>query len=185
MASNADWRCGLSAIQYLPENTRVTFELRGHFPLLREQYVSPQAGTVTLKGFLNPAAHLELLDGTRYRTLAAKRDEQYRDQMAYQVISLPDKTEMCRLRTLIRFPASGTARWRYTATLDGVTYVVRQAGSDRREIELWNGVETQKLVRRQTSSSLIPDLDLLAPVPTLLVLLFPWFQNLAMTTTRS
>jgi hypothetical protein len=105
--------------------------------------------------------------------------------MAYQVISLPDKTEMCRLRTLIRFPASGTARWRYTATLDGVTYVVRQAGSDRREIELWNGVETQKLVRRQTSSSLIPDLDLLAPVPTLLVLLFPWFQNLAMTTTRS
>ena len=172
----------MSAIQYLPENTHVTYELYGRFPLLREQYRSPQAGTVVLKGFLNPAAHLELLDGTRYRTLAAKRDEQDRNQMAYPVISLPDKAEVCRLRTPIKLPTGGSVRWRYTTTLDSITYVIRQAGSDRREIELWNSLETQKLVRRQTSSSLIPDLDLLAPVPVLVVLLFPWFQNLAMTT---
>jgi hypothetical protein len=88
------------------------------------------------------------------------------------------------LRTPIRSPARGTARWRYTTTLDGVSYVLRQAGSDRREIELWDGTETQKLVRRETGSSLIPDLVLLAHIPTLLILLFPWFQNLAMTVTR-
>jgi hypothetical protein len=175
----------LSAIQYLPENTHVTFELFGRFPLFREQYRSSQAGTVVLKGFLNPAAHLELLDGTRYRTLAAKRDEQDHGQLAYPVISLPDKTEVFRLRTPIRPSKGGAARWRYTTTLDSVTYVLRQASSDRREIELWNGLETQKLVRRKTGGSLIPDLELLAPVPALLALLFPWFQNLAMTTTRS
>jgi len=175
----------LSAIQYLPENTHVTFELFGRFPLFREQYRSPQAGTVLLKGFLNPAAHLELLDGTRYRTLAAQRDEQDRNQLAYPLVSLPDKAEVCRLRTPIKRPAGGAARWHYTTTLDSVTYVIRQAGADRREIELWNNLETQKLVRRQTSGSLIPDLELLTPVPVLLVLLFPWFQNLALTTSRS
>lgn len=172
----------MGAIQYLPENSRVTFELRGRFPILREQYVSPQAGTVVLKGFFNPSAHLLLLDGTRYRTLAARRDDQSRNQIAYPVVALPDRTEVCRLRTPLRDSAGGTSTFRYTITLDGASYVLRLAGADRRQVELWNSLETQKLAQRQASSSLIPDVVLSAPVPTLLVLLFPWFQNLAMTT---
>ena len=43
----------LERFAYLPEGTRVTFELRGALPILREEYRSLQAGTVVLKGFFN------------------------------------------------------------------------------------------------------------------------------------
>ena len=38
------------SLEYLPEDSRVTFELQGGLPVSREQYVSPQAGTIVLKG---------------------------------------------------------------------------------------------------------------------------------------
>jgi hypothetical protein len=162
---------------YLPENTRVSLELQGSLPLFRERYVSPQAGTVVLKGIFNQTAHLELLDGSRYRLLSPRQDREYPNQMAYPLVRLPEKAEVCRLRTPIKLEEGHVPRLRYTTMLDGENYVFTQITAGQRGFELWDGMEMQQLVRRERGRGLLPDLTVLTPVPALLVLLFPWLDN--------
>jgi len=175
----------MSPLHYLPKNTRVRFELLGALPIFRERYVSPQAGTVVLQGFFNQTAHLELQDGTRYRTLSPKRDEKHLDQLAYRVIRWADRTDVCRLLTPIRLGKGTTPRLRYTTILDNQRYVFRPVGIAQQRFELWNGLETQKLVQRESSRTLVADLTVLCPVPTLLVLLFPWLDHQHVTSRQS
>jgi hypothetical protein len=167
----------MSPFQYLPEGTRVSFRLQNALPLFREHYAASGAGEVILKGLFNQSAHLELLDGTRYRTLPPRKDERYAQQIAYPVVLLPGKTQVCRLLTPIDLEQGRTPQLRYTTVLDDQQYVFRQVSPGRRGFELWDGMEMQKLVRREKSMSLIADLTVLLPVPTLLVLLFPWLDN--------
>jgi hypothetical protein len=167
----------LEQLAYLPEGTRVTFELRGALPILREEYHSPQAGTIVLKGFFNQTAHLELLDGSRYCTRSARRDNRYLSEIYFPVLHLPDKTEAFGLRTPIK-AGSATQRVRFTTLLGEEVYVFKQVSPGKRGFELWESMEVQKLVERaRTAAKLIPDLVVLAPVPAILTLLVPWLDN--------
>jgi hypothetical protein len=161
-------------IEYLAEGTLVTFELAGSLPIFREQYVSPQAGRVVLKGFFNPSAHLEMKDGTRYRTLSPRRDVEHSSEMAYPLVRLPERAEVCHLLTPIRIESGGVPRLRFTTVLDNQSYVLRQITAGQRGFELWDGTEMNRLSKHEPRGSLIAPLRLLAPVPALLVLLFPW-----------
>jgi len=163
-------------LEYLSEDTRVTFELQGGLPVFREQYVSPQAGSVVLRGLFNTSAHLRLRDGTQYRTISARRDDQQLNMIAYPLVRLPEKVEVCRLLTPIRLDR-GHSRLRFTTTLDDQHYIFRQVSAGQRGFELWDSMEMQRLVRREPDRSLIAGLRILAPVPTLLALLFPWLDN--------
>ena len=167
-------------VEYLPSGTLVTFELQGKLPILREEYRSAQAGTVVLRGFFNPRAHIELLNGARYRTLSARKDPRYPTEIVYPLVHLPDRTEILSLRTPLKL--EGTAlQLRYTTTVEDCRYVFRQINPARRGFELWDGMGMQKLVARGPSSKFMPNLTILAPVPTLLVLLFPWLDNQTIT----
>ena len=165
------------SLTYLPENTHVTFELQGTLPILRERYVSPQAGTVVLKGLFNQTAHIETPDGTLYRMRSPKKDSQYLNHIFYSIIRLSDKTEILRLRTPMNLQKGSVPRLRYTTLLDEQQYVFKQVSPGLRGFELWDGMEMQKLISRKPGNSLIADLTVQAPVPTLLILLFPWLDN--------
>jgi hypothetical protein len=163
---------------YLEEETRVTFELQGTLPIFRERYVSPQAGTVVLKGFFSQTAHIETLDGTRYRMLQPKRDRTLPNQIVFPVVYLPHKESAFRLLSPLRDTGSGQIpRLRFTTTFGDGRYVFRQVRAGRREFELWDGMEMQRLVRREPSRALIADSTVLIPVPAVLVLLIPWLDN--------
>jgi hypothetical protein len=166
----------MSSIPYLPENTRVRFTLGSALPIFSERYESAQAGSVVLKGFFNQSAHMQLLDGTRYRTLAPRRDDSRLDCLAYPIVTVPDKIELCRLHIPIH-RENASARVRYTTVLDEQQFVFKQIGATRSRFELWNGTEMQKLVQREPSATLLADLTVLIPVPTILVLLFPWLES--------
>lgn len=172
------------SLVYLEQDMRVTFSLEGTLPILRERYVSPQAGTVVLKGFFNQSAHMETPNGTRYRTLSPRKDRHYLGQMAYPIVRLPDKAEVCRLRTPIKLQEGLVPRLRFTTTLDDQQYVFRQIAPGRRGFELWDGMEVQRLVKREPGGSLVADLTILVPVPAMLVLLFPWLDNQTIMYTR-
>jgi hypothetical protein len=165
-------------IKYIPEETLITFELQGALPIFRETYHSPQVGTVTLKGFFNQSAHIELEDGTRYRTLGPRKDKLYPTDLTYPVVHLPDKSAACYMRTPLNLPKGTMPRLRFTTLLDEQQYVFKQISPGRRGFELWDGVEMNRLVERETySAKLIPNLTVLVPVPTLLILLFPWLDS--------
>lgn len=172
------------SLEYLAEDARVTFELQGTLPILRERYVSPQAGTVVLKGFFNPSAHMETLEGKRYRTLSAKRDKAFPNQIVYPVVD-PDRTEVFRLLTPLEVAKGSTPRLRYTTTLDDQQYVYRQISPGRRGFELWDAMEMQRLVRRESGSGLVLDATILTSVPAVLVLLFPWLDSQTIVHRRS
>ena len=165
------------ALEYLPEDTLVTFNLEGSLPIFREQYVSPQAGKVVLKGLFNQSAHLEMKDGTRYRTFAPQRDKERFSEMAYPVVRLPGRVEVCRLLTPIKLEQSGRPQLRFTTTLDNQHYIFRQISAGQRGFEMWDSMEMNRLIEREPGGSLIAPLRLLAPAPALLVLLFPWLDN--------
>jgi hypothetical protein len=42
---------------------------------------------------------------------------------------------------------------------------------------MWDSMEMQRLVEREPGGSLIDPVRVLAPVPTVLVLLFPWLDS--------
>jgi hypothetical protein len=165
------------ALEYLPEDTLVTFNLEGALPIFREQYVSPQAGKVVLRGLFNQSAHLELKDGTRYRTLAPQRDRERFNEMAYPLVRLSDRVEVCRLLTPIKLEQGRIPQLRFTTSLDGQYYVMRQITAGQRGFELWDSMEMNRLVEREPGGSLVAPLRVLVPVPTLLVLLFPWLDG--------
>jgi hypothetical protein len=166
----------MSSISYLAENTRVHFTLASALPILSERYESAQAGSVVLKGFFNQTAHMQLLDGTRYRTLAPRQDDERPDRLAYPIVGVPAKVELCRVRVPIRRESASTPM-RYTVVLDEQEFVFKQIGAARHGFELWDGSEMHRLVRREPSTTLLADLTLLIPVPTILVLLFPWLES--------
>jgi len=164
------------SLEYLPEDARVTFALQGGLPIFREQYVSPQAGTIVLKGLVNTSAHLELRDGTRYRTLSARRDRERYNMIAYPLVRLPEKVEVCRLLTPIELD-KGHSQFRFTTTCDNRHYIFKQASAGQRRVELWDSMEIQRLVQREPDRALIAGLRILAPIPALLALLFPWLDS--------
>jgi len=168
-------------IAFLAENTRVTFELQGRLPILWEEYASPQAGKVVLKGLFNQSAHLELLDGSRYRTRSPKKIDKFPTDLVYPLVELPSKTEVLLLRTPLKLNKGSVPRLRFSTTVDGQRYVYRQVSPGRRGFELWDGLEVEKLVNREASSKLVPDLVVLSSVPVLLVLLFPWLDSHTIT----
>ena len=165
------------AFEYLLEDTLVTFDLEGSLPIFREQYVSSQAGKIVLKGLFNQSAHLEMKDGTRYRTLSPKRDKERFNEMAYRLVRLPERIEVCRLLTPIKLEQGRIPQLRFTTSLDNRYYIFRQITAGQRGFELWGSMEMNRLIEREPGGSLIASLRVLAPVPTLLVLLFPWLDN--------
>jgi hypothetical protein len=165
-------------IEYVPEGSRITFELQGSLPIFRETYVSPQAGTIVLKGLFNQRAHIELKDGTRYRTLPARKDKTFPTDLSYHVVHLPDKSKVFTLRTPLNLPKGTVPRLRFVTSLDEQQYVFRQITAGRRGFELWDSLEMNKLVERETRpAKLVNDLNVLAPVPAVLIMLFPWFDS--------
>jgi hypothetical protein len=174
----------VEGVAFLAENTRVTFELQGGLPIFREEYASPQAGKVVLKGLFNQSAHLELLDGSRYRTRQPRKVEKFPTDLVYPLVRLPSKTEVLLLRTPLKLGQGSVPRLRFSTTLDGQRYVFRQVSPGRRGFELWDGLEVQKLVNRGASSKLVPDLMVLSSVPVLLVLLLPWLDSHTITYKR-
>jgi len=163
----------------LAEDTLVTFNLEGALPIFQERYVSPQAGVVVLRGFFNQRAILEPPSGTRYRTLAPRKDKQQLNMLAYPVVRLPDRVEVCRLLSPLRLDKGQTPQLRFTTLLDNQYFIFKQVGAGQRGYELWDSMEVERLVRVEPGGSLVPNLRVCAPVPALLVLLFPWLANQA------
>jgi hypothetical protein len=169
------------AFEVLSEGTRVTFELAGALPIFREEYVSAQAGKVVLKGLFNQSAHLHMKDGTRYRTLSPRRDKERLTEMAYPLVRLPERLEVCRLLTPIKLEQGRIPQLRFTVNLDNQHFIYRQIAAGQRGFELWDSMEVNRLVEREPGGSLIAPLRLLAPVPAVLVLLFPWLDHQMVT----
>ena len=161
----------------LAEGTLVTFNLEGALPLFQERYVSPQAGTVVLRGFFNQRAFLEPLGESRYRTLSPRKDEEQLDKLAYPVVRLPEKVEVFRLRTPLHFEKGQLPQMRFMALLDNQYYIFKQVSAGQRGFELWDSMEMERLAQVEPGGSLVPNLRLNAPVPALLVLLLPWLAN--------
>jgi hypothetical protein len=171
---------------YVKEDTRVSFELQGSLPIFRERYVSPQVGTVVLKGLFNQTAHIETREGTRYRTLQPKKDKEHPTEIAYPVIHVPPRDEAFRLFSPLKFTDGGsTPRLRFTTTLDNQHYIFKQIRPGQRGFELWDSMEMNKLIQREQGRVLIADATVLVSVPAVLVLLFPWLDNQTMVYQRS
>jgi hypothetical protein len=161
----------------LAEGTLVTFALEGALPIFQERYVSPQAGTVVLRGFFNQRAFLEPPDRVRYRTLAPRRDREQLNMLAYPVVRLPDKVEVCRLLSPLHLDKGQTPQMRFTTLLDDQYYIFKQVSAGNRGYELWDSMEMERLVQIEPGGSLVPNLRVYVPVPALLVLLCPWLAN--------
>lgn len=171
----------MESFLYLQPGITVTFRLEGRLPIFNERYVSPQAGTVVLRGLINQKAHIETLDGRRYRMLSPGRAEKRPNLIAYPIIRLSDKAEVLRLCTSVLSGAQVRGKrepppFRYTAALNDESYVFKRA-SGVQWVELWDGMERQRIVKRELGAGLHPDLNVLLPVPALLVLLFPWVDS--------
>ncbi len=167
----------LERLRYVPENTRVRFELQTSVPIFREQYHSPELGTVLLVGLFNQKARLELLDGRRYRTLGPRKIDNYPNDLVYPVVHMPDKSKAFLLHSPLRFQKGSLPRMRFSTQLDGHDYVFRQISAGQRGFEMWDGMEMNKLVNREAPTKLMPDLTVLVPVPAVLLLLFPWLDS--------
>lgn len=163
----------------LAEGTLVTFELEGALPLFQERYVSPQVGTVVLRGFFNQRAFLEPLGDARYRTLSPRKDKEQLNKLAYPVVRLPEKVEVFRLLTPLHLDKGKLPQLRFTTLLDDQYYIFKQVSAGARGYELWDSMEVERLVQVEPGGSLVPNLRVNAPVPALLVLLFPWLANQA------
>ena len=163
----------------LAEGTLVTFNLEGALPIFQERYVSPQAGAVVLRGFFNQRANLEPPSGTRYRTLAPRKDKVQVNMLAYPVVRLPDRAEVCRLLSPRHLDKGHTPQMRFTTLLENQYYIFKQVSAGQRGYELWDSMEVERLVQVEPGGSLVPNLRVYAPVPALLVLLFPWLANQA------
>lgn len=161
----------------IAEGTLVTFNLEGALPIWQERYVSPQAGTVVLRGFFNQRAFLEPIGGARYRTLSPRKDKEQFDKLAYPVLRLPDRSEAFRLLSPLHLDKGKTPQMRFTTLLDDHYYVFKQVSAGQRGYELWDSMEMERLVRIEPGGSLVPNLRVIAPVPAVLVLLFPWMAN--------
>ena len=96
--------------------------------------------------------------------------------IAYPLVRLPGKVEVCRLLTPIQLD-KGHPQLRFTTTLDDQHYIFRQVSLGQRGFELWDSMEMQRLVQREPGRALIADLRILAPIPVLLALLFPWLDS--------
>ena len=166
----------MSSFHYLPQG-RVRFQLRGRLPIFQERYVSPQAGQVVLRGFFNQTAHMELPDGTRYRTLSPRRDDAFADQLVYPIVRLPDKDGVLELRTPIRVEGGSAPQLRFTTVIDDRQYLYKLLSAGKRGFELWDSTERQKIIARVPGQALISQVTLLEPVPAVLVLLLPWLDN--------
>lgn len=161
----------------LAEGTLVQFNLEGALPLFQERYVSPQAGTVVLRGFFNQRAFLEPPGQARYRTLAPRKDKEQLNKLAYPVVRLPGKVEVFRLLTPLHFEKGRLPQMRYTALLENQLYVFKQVSAGQRGYELWDSMEMERLVEIEPGGSLVPNLRVNVSVPAVLVLLFPWLAN--------
>lgn len=161
----------------LAEGTLITFNLEGALPIFQERYVSPQAGTVVLRGFFNQRAWLEPIGGERYRTLGPRKDKEQLDKLAYPVVRLPDKVEEFRLLSPLHLDKGRLPQMRYTALLDDQYYVFKQVSAGQRGYELWDSMEAERLVQIEPGGSLVPNFRANTPVPALLVLLFPWLAS--------
>jgi len=164
-------------VEYIESGTRVTFELGDGLPIFREEYRSPQAGTVVLKGLFNQSARMELLDGTSYRTLSARKVNRYPTDLVYPVVHLPDRSELCLLRTPLRYDKGSVPRLRFSTQLDGQGYIFKQVTPGQRGFELWDNLEMNKLVTRPASAKIVRDLEVVEPIPVVFALLFPWFDS--------
>jgi hypothetical protein len=164
------------SLHELAEGTLVRFNLEGALPIFQERYVSPQVGTVVLRGFFNQRAILEPIGGERYRTLGPRKDKEQLNMLAYPVVRLPGKAEVMRLLSPLRFEKGSTPQMRFTTLLDNQYYIFKQVRGQR-GYELWDSMEMERLIRIEPGGSLVPNLRLYAPVPALLVLLFPWLAN--------
>jgi hypothetical protein len=168
----------VESVRYIAEGTCVTFELCGTLPIFRETYHSPQAGTVVLKGLFNQSAHIELEGGARFRTLSPRKAPAYPTELSYPVVCMPDKRAICTLRTPLKLDKGSVPKLRFVTSLDDQPYVFRQITAGQRGFELWDGLEVNKLVERDTSpAKLIRDSNVLIPVPALLIMLLPWLDN--------
>ncbi len=169
----------MSQLLYLDAGQTVTFELENAVPILRERYASPQAGVIELRGFFNPKAYMETLDGVRYRMLSAKHDKRYPGQIAYPVVRLPDKTELFRLLTptVALKEKRGPAKLRFTTVFDDQAYIFKRSTRLGRAFEIWDGMEMHRVVQRERAPKLILDSLVLIEAPALLVLLLPWFDS--------
>ena len=161
----------------IAEGTLVQFNLEGALPIFQERYVSPQAGTVVLRGLFNQRAFLEPIGGERYRTLGPRKDKERLDKLAYPVVHLPDRTEVFRVLTPLHLDKEQTPQMRFTALLDDQYYVIKQVKAGDRGYEIWESMEMERIVQVEPGGSLVPNLRVLYPVPALLVLLFPWLAN--------
>jgi hypothetical protein len=164
-------------LRYVSEDTRVSFELQTSLPIFREKYHSAELGTCLLVGLFNQKARLELLDGRRYRTLGPRKIDNYPNDLVYPVVHMPDKSEAFLLHSPLHFQKGSVPRLRFSTQLDGHDYVFRQISAGQRGFELWDGMEMNKLVRREAPTKLMPDLSVLYPVPAVLLLLFPWLDS--------
>jgi hypothetical protein len=90
---------------------------------------------------------------------------------------MPDKSEAFRLHSPLHFQKGTLPRMRFSTQLDGHDYVYRQISAGQRGFELWDGMEMNKLVKREAPTQLMPDLTVLYPVPDVLLLLFPWLDS--------
>jgi hypothetical protein len=99
------------------------------------------------------------------------------NQLAYPVVRLPGRLEVCRLRTPLDLDKGRIPQLRFTVLLEDQYYVFRQITAGQRGFELWDSMEMQRLVQREPGGSLVSNLRVLAPVPTLLLLLFPWLDS--------
>jgi hypothetical protein len=161
----------------IAEGTLVRFNLEGALPIFQERYVSPQAGTVVLRGLFNQRAFLDPIGGERYRTLSPRKDKEQLDRLAYPVAHLPDRKEVFRLLTPLHLEKGRTPQMRYTAFLDNQYYVIKQVSAGARGYEIWDSMEMERMVQAEPGGVLVPNLRVLYPVPAVLVLLFPWLAN--------
>lgn len=164
-------------LTYVPENTRIHFELRTSVPIFREEYHAPELGTCLLVGLFNQKARLELLDGRRYRTRGPRKIDDYPNDLVYPVVHMPDKSRAFRLHSPLHLQKGSLPRMRFSTQLDGHDYVFRQISAGQRGFQLWDGMEMNKLVDRGPPTKLMPDLTVLFPVPAVLLLLFPWLDS--------
>jgi hypothetical protein len=167
-------------LAYLEPEMTVSFFLENAVPILKEAYDVPGAGKRLLRGFFNPKAHIDLLDGTRYRILSPRQDKRYLNQIAYPLVHWPDKLEVCRLLTPVisrRNKSTLPELLRFTTALDGEGYIFKRSKRLGRAFEIWDGMEMDRIVQRELVRKLVLDATVMASVPALLVLLLPWLDN--------
>ncbi len=169
----------MSSFNLLTGGTTVQFSLENSFPLLTERYAASDAGVVEIKGLFNQKAHLETLHGQKYRMRSPRRDPRYLNQLVYPIVQLPGQVEVFCLRTpmITRSEQRSMPLLRFVTLLDDESFVFKRTGQNRREFEVWDGMEIQRLVQRGATPKLVADAMVLQDVPDVLVLLLPWLDS--------